>query len=423
MKLQHLSFSTTLLITANHPLASTSPAILPRAEVVEGVPHSLNFGNPITISASLSLGVPSSPTKGLLPPAPPLLTSIIPTFSPPALTTSLLNKSSSSSSSPESITPTHINSSPPSSSSPSSFDDSNNPTSVIWITHTDPLITSLHPAKSTWIQDDYPPQPPTNTSSNHLPTSFLQDNHNITCRNFPSQQSLTICSPTLLIFLFLLFYTGILRVVLYLQEISARQVLELGEVLMGHRDASGGYAWLRNGSWKIRQQPELPGVAMMGLEDMERIGGGGSGGGKGYGTMNGDDDGGDLAGHERIWLQDLDYRRKGVRKGNNTPEEVDTSVTGFNKGKSKLRVDEGGEEGGGRRELTDDQKKELERKRREMVRKTHMRMLDDTKPKRVFYGAVIVAGSVGIVFVILGSLVGVLCKQILRMGRCPFEEV
>ncbi|KAF3082926.1 hypothetical protein TWF569_001696 [Orbilia oligospora] len=421
MKLQHLSFSTSLLITANYPLASTSPAILPRAEVVEGVPHSLNFGNPITISASLSLGVPSSPSKGLLPPAPPLLTSIIPTFSPSALTTSLLNKPSPPSSSPESITPTHINPSPP--PSPSSFDDSNNPTSVIWISHTDPQITSLHPAKSTWIQDDYPPQPPTNTSSNHLPTSFLQDNHNITCRNFPSQQSLTICSPTLLVFLFLLFYTGILRVVLYLQEISARQVLELGEVLMGHRDASGGYAWLRNGSWKIRQQPELPGVAMMGLEDMERIGGDGSGGGRGYGTMNGDNSGADLAGHERIWLQDLDYRRKGIRKGNNTPEEVDTSITGFNKSKGKLRVDEEGEEGGGRRELTDDQKKELERKRREMVRKTHMRMLDDTKPKRVFYGAVIVAGTVGIVFVILGSLVGVLCKQILRMGRCPFEEV
>ncbi|KAK6499509.1 hypothetical protein TWF506_004139 [Arthrobotrys conoides] len=415
MKDQHLYFAIVLL-AANYPIASTSPAILPRAGV-EGIPQSLSFGKPITISASLSLGIPSS--KGILPPAPPLLTSTFRIH--PPLTTDLLNKPPSlSSSSAESLTPTH--SQPPSSSK----DDKPTgiiATSILLITHTDPLITSLHPAKSTWIQDDYPPQPPTNTSNPHLPTSLLDTNHNITCRNFPTKGSRTICSPPLLVFLFLLFYTGILRVVLYLQETSAKQVLELGEVLMGHRDSGKGYAWMENGSWKVRQQPELPGVAMMGVEDMERIEGG-----RGYGTMNGhgngDNGGGDgsagfsLARDERIWLQDLDYRRKGVRRGDNTPEEVDVI-----NGKGKGRFEEEGEQQEVERELTDEQKRGLEMKRREMVRRTHRRMLDDTQSKRVFYGAVVVAGSVGVVFVILGSLVGVLCKQIWKMGRCPFEEV
>ncbi|KAK6352027.1 hypothetical protein TWF718_005176 [Orbilia javanica] len=412
-----------LFFTSNYPRVLASPAIAPPVPA-QGVPHSLQFGNPITISASISLGVPQTKTKGLPPsppppslppPAPPLLPSTISIA--PSILTSPISLSPSTT-----LTPTHVQT-PPS----SSFNDDKDipTTSILSITPADPQITEIDPAKSTWVQDDYPPQSSTSTPIPSIPTS-LERSYNITCRNFPSRSSLTICSPTLLVILFLIFYTGILRIVMYLQESSARQVLELGEALMGHRDSNGGYAWTADGSWKIRQQPELPAVAMMGVDDLERIVGE-EGGGKGYGTMKvggmGDEG---LARGERIWLRDLDYRRKKVRKGNNTPEGPST----IGSGKGKRRVsrteewegnDHEGSDGEMGKGLTAEQRKEVERKRREMVKKAHERMLDDTKSQRVFYGAIVVAGSVGLVFVILGTLLGVLCKQLRKIGGCPFE--
>ncbi|KAK6510293.1 hypothetical protein TWF481_005010 [Arthrobotrys musiformis] len=389
-----------ILLTASYPRASSSPAIAPQAQ---DKLHSQTIGNAITISASLSLGVPRTATKGLLPPAPPLLTS-----------TFLRSTTIHSASSPPS-TPTHVQATLTSSGGDN---EAITPSTVLWLPHsTDPLITSLHPAKSTWIQDDYPPQPPTNTShplQPTLPPGTSTDD--LTCGNYPTHQSITTCSPVLLVILFVLFYTAILRTVLYLQEISARQVLELGEVLTKHRDSFGGYAWEGKGSWKVRQQPELPAIAMLTVNDMERIvDGDDGGGGKGYGTMDGG-----LATGERIWLEDLDYRRRKVRRGNNTPEEQ-SIVNG--KGKSRANdEDDGREEEGAETELTPEQRRHVEQKRREMVKRAHDRMLNDTNPKRVFYGAVLVFLSVGVAFAIFAALFTIICRQILKVGKCPFQE-
>ncbi|KAK6517606.1 hypothetical protein TWF281_004255 [Arthrobotrys megalospora] len=448
MILLHFRLAPFLLLLAGYPLVSTSPAILPRAQDQK---HSLQFGNPITISASLSLGIPPPPPKG-----PP---SVVPP--PPSSSISISPSIFSSSSPPRSNDNQDQN---------GDKDEKDTATSVLWLPHsTDPHIT--HTPKSTWIQDDYPPQPPTNTSLPLLhPTSLPADDgasssFNLTCHtSYPSPQSLKICNPKLLIPIFLIFYIAILRIVLHLQHLSAKQVLNLGEVLARHRDSYKGYAWFSGGSWKIRQQPELPAVAMLSINDMERITFGDvddegderegrSRRNEGYGTMRDER----LARPERIYLEDLDYRRKKWRVGNNTPER------GSVKGKGKARLTRREEElrqisnedlvpvGSNEEEeeeevqietqqeyptttttevpskrekkLTPYQQKELEEKRQEMVRRTHVRMLNDTKSKRVVYGALAVFWSVGVAFMVFGILLMIVCKQIWKIGKCPFEGV
>ncbi|KAK6338568.1 hypothetical protein TWF730_002631 [Orbilia blumenaviensis] len=445
MKSQLLRHTVILLLrflASYVPTAYASPAIAPPAAIARGAQHSPQFSRLMAISASLSLGTPSSKTVLPLPPAPPLL---VPPSLPTPPSTSNSSPISRSSAPPSSAAlvsstakSTFVTTPPPpiTTKAPGQDGDrTDSATSLTWQTHDlDPKIT--REPKSTWIQDDYPPQPPTNTSHPSTNPTSLPNHQDLTCeRNFPSRQSLAICNTPLLLFLFLLFYIATLRAVLYLQEKSARQVLDLGEVLAKCRDSHGGYAWETKGSWKIRQQPELPAVAMLTVDDMERIvfEGGGKGGTDGYGTMKN----GEFAGRERIWLQDLDYRRRKVKRRRDTTP--DTSV----KGKTKVSREEEGDLSDQSPDgtptapngsdttatqavearttaLTPEQQSRVAERRQEMVKIIHRRMLDDTKSKRVFYGAFVVFWTVGVAFLVIGFMLMAVCRQISKIGRCPF---
>ncbi|KAF3906798.1 hypothetical protein AA313_de0208498 [Arthrobotrys entomopaga] len=281
---------------------------------------------------------------------------------------------------------------------------SRNPLDIITSHRTGLIIT--HPLTtqqplSTFTQDDDIQSP----DPNRPPTS---KNTTRTCRDFPSTASLKICNAKFLVFIFLLLYIIILRAIFYLQELSARHVLDLGEKLARCRDSYDGWAWEVMGSWKIRQQPELPAIAMLGVT---------------YGSTwrdeNGNSNAGTASTQEAIGMQDLDldYRRRRSRIGNNTPEEV-ANAGGNGNGQPQQGGQEG-EEG----EEEEKVKREAEEQRYRMIKTAHQRILDDTKGKRLVYGVGVSFATLGVAFVILAAFTGVLCGQIWKIGPCPYHGI
>ncbi|KAK6526602.1 hypothetical protein TWF694_005184 [Orbilia ellipsospora] len=275
---------------------------------------------------------------------------------------------------------------------------SRNPLDLITSHRTNAIIT--HPLTTqqpltTFIQDDDLQSPNPNNPPNSKNTTR-------TCRDFPSAPSLKICNAKFLVFIFLLLYIIILRAIFYLQELSARHVLDLGEKLARCRDSYDGWAWEVMGSWKIRQQPELPAIAMIGAT---------------YGATwrNGNGSEGNSGGApESIGMQDLDldYRRRRNRTGNNTPEEEVN--TGGNGNEQPLPQQQEEEER---------VKREAEEQRYRMIKTAHQRILDDTKGKRLVYGVGVSFATLGVAFVVLAAFTGILCGQIWKIGLCPYHGI
>ncbi|KAF3912440.1 hypothetical protein ABW20_dc0102614 [Dactylellina cionopaga] len=265
---------------------------------------------------------------------------------------------------------------------------------------TDPIIThplTTLPPLTTFIQDD--------DNKDIQPTSLppTSGNATSTCRNFPTPSAFRICNTKLLVFLYLVLYIAVLRTILYLEELSATQVLDLGERLARCRDSYGGWAWEVQGSWKVRQQPDLPAIAVLGMEGMMGVSGVLPAGER---QQQGIADEG-----EPIRLEDMDYRRKDTeRRGDTTPEETPQGV------------DEEEQEGRPEGVTSREQQQAWDERRRQVVLMAHKRILDDTRSKRVVYGVVITFASLGVAFAILAVLHGLVCGQIWRLGRCPYAE-
>ncbi|EPS36667.1 hypothetical protein H072_9751 [Dactylellina haptotyla CBS 200.50] len=357
MKTSKLALFFISLLASPHLISTSPTSIQLRA-------NSLEFGvHPTTISAALSFPGPNKPPS---------------------------RSSFSSSTKNGPSKPTDI---PDSERKP---EDAVAPTSISRIT--DPIIThapTIQEPLTTFIQDDSDLQP----SGSWPPGSNYTK---ITCRNFPTESVFKICNTKLLVFIFLLLYIIVLRTIMYLQELSAIQVLDLGERLARCRDSYDGWAWETRGSWKIKQQPDLPGIAMLGVN---------------YGATNtgdADEEGAREDGGIKLHELDLDYRRRGVRKGNTTPEEEQRA-------NAQMGLDGPIDERHGQsEELT---KEELEERRIKMVRLAHERILNDTKSKRIVYGVGISFASLGVAFAILAALVAILCGQVWRVGRCPYPGI
>ncbi|KAF3902137.1 hypothetical protein ABW21_db0204780 [Orbilia brochopaga] len=254
------------------------------------------------------------------------------------------------------------------------------------------------------------------------PTTFIQNdesgaapplpllnatNITLSCRNYPSKAAVRACNAKIVAPLFVLAYIFALRAVLWLQGLSVRQVLELGERLARCRDSFDGWAWEEQGSWKIRQQPALPGVAMLGVLALQEL----------LNDRSAAGTGNDTKGRERSL--DRDYRRR------ERDRRLDTTPSG-----SQDRVDGGGtdhrmSEKSRRQDRELNQPMTLQEKARitEMVKAAHKRIMHDTRSKRVVWGVGISLLVIGGCLIGLAILLSVPCKEISRLGTCPFRDV
>ncbi|KAJ6260801.1 hypothetical protein Dda_5031 [Drechslerella dactyloides] len=265
-----------------------------------------------------------------------------------------------------------------------------------------PFITHASGLESlkTFIQDDE------SQSRTQLPL-LNETDIKLSCRNYPSKAAVRACGTKLVALLFILAYIFALRAVLWLQGLSARQVLELGERLARCRDSYDGWAWEEQGSWKIRQQPNLPGVAMLGVRAWHEL-------------LNERGVGNTKAAADRkqsIGGEDLDYRRRERdRRLDTTPVVSQDHIEGI-EDDYKLEVKK-------TRRGDDTQPMTVQEKAKVigMVKTAHERILHDTRSKRVFWGVGISLLVIGGALVGLAVLISVPCKEISRLGTCPFRE-
>ncbi|KAK6360029.1 hypothetical protein TWF696_001149 [Orbilia brochopaga] len=250
---------------------------------------------------------------------------------------------------------------------------------------------------TTFIQNDGSP------TSSPVPLLNATDAM-LSCRNYPSKAAVRACNAKVVASLFVLAYIFALRAVLWLQGLSVRQVLELGERLARCRDSFDGWAWEEQGSWKIRQQPNLPGVAMLGVLALQEL-------------LNERDVGanGDETDQKRRDASiDLDYRRQERdRRRDTTPARSQDHIAGAG---NESHMTE--KEKNAIRPMTLQEKAKIT----QMIKAAHERIMHDTRSKRVVWGVGVSLLVIGGSLVGLAVLISVPCKEISRLGTCPFRE-
>ncbi|EWC48012.1 hypothetical protein DRE_02591 [Drechslerella stenobrocha 248] len=406
MKYSRRYLLTLLLVAGKHalPSAATSgfprPALTSLTSLTVGASSRLQLSSPLSQSASSPLSGPSSLEVLVLPHQATTITS---SSSLATGSISIPTRSDASNAGRPGRPDTSASSVAVLSDAPSSetLDDTNRITGPI-ITH-----VNVIPALTTFIQDDENPSSPLLPS---IPTT----NATLSCRNYPSKFALRACNTKLIIAMYTLAYIIGLRAVLWLQGLSARHVLELGERLARCRESYDGWAWEEQGSWKIKQQPDLPGVAMIGITSMKETPADGQ-------SFNDDYTGSIMP------MQDLDYRRQGrVKRIDMTPTGSQESINimeaipgSFMSGNVEGQEWREGTCTGaqlGRRRFVGQDRIELS----EVVREAHDRIMQDTRPKRVFWGVGVSLLVIGGSLAALGTLTVVPCREVVRLGSCPF---
>ncbi|KAF3937520.1 hypothetical protein ABW19_dt0208166 [Dactylella cylindrospora] len=286
---------------------------------------------------------------------------------------------------------------------------------------TDPIITHGPNPLETFIQSDHDLSPSDSPDASNLGHRCIH----------PKKSVRTICNAKFLVFLFVVLFAILLRTTFYLQEASAKHILDLGERL-ARRQESGG-EW---GNW-FSGSLRTPKLRLPGFQDamdwwitqkMEGVYGERAGGMKqvdGIVDVSGSVreevvratvEGGRVT---RIENMDLDYRRMDMGVGTNTP-------TGSGEGEANQEP-----LSPGRLQQDEERRKQVEMEMEilrqkeiaeedEMVRRAHRRLLNDSKSKRMWYGTIASFLTLGMVFMLFGILMAVICGEVGRLGACPY---